>query len=73
MSKMNEKLKFGKMKHLKIARKITLFYGGLFSVSLLIISLFMTFNISAILQSNIRKELDNTISQIESYLKRGQA
>ena len=60
---------FKKMKHMKIARKITVYYGGLFSLSLIIISIFMTLNISAIQQHATRKSLNNTISQIKKYLE----
>lgn len=54
-----------------IARKITLLYGGIFSFSLLIISLFMILNITAIQQQTIRRELTATISNIENYLRQG--
>lgn len=54
-----------------IARKITLLYGGIFSFSLLVISLFMTLNIAAIQQHSTRRELTRTIDNIEAYLRRG--
>ena len=54
-----------------IARKITLLYSGIFTCSLLIISFFMTLNITAIQQHVIRKELTLTISNIETYLQQG--
>lgn len=71
MSKKNKSLLFGGIQHMAIARKITLLYGGIFSVSLLIISLFMTLNITAIQQHTIRRELSATISNIEDYLRQG--
>ena len=71
MSKKNKKTIFGSFRHMSIARKITLMYGGIFSFSLFIISLFMTLNITAIQQHTIRRELTATISNIEAYLTQG--
>ena len=70
MSKKNEKF-FGDIQHVEIAKKITYLYGGIFSLSLLIISLFMTLNITVIQQHNTRRELTYTISNIEAYVKQG--
>ncbi|MDD3394941.1 MAG: ATP-binding protein [Anaerotignum sp.] len=71
MSKKNKKSVFYGICHMTIARKITLMYGGIFSFSLLIISLFITFNISAVQQHIIRRELTFTISNIEEYVRQG--
>lgn len=71
MSRNKKTSLFGGIRHMEIAKKITLLYGGIFSFSLLIISLFMTLNIAAIQQHNIRRELTYTISNIESYLRQG--
>lgn len=71
MSKKTKKGVFGGMRHMAIAKKITLLYGGIFSFSLLIISLFMTLNITVIQQHNIRRELTYTISNIEGFIREG--
>ncbi|WP_313529539.1 sensor histidine kinase [Anaerotignum sp.] len=71
MSKKNKRTIFGGIRHMAIAKKITLLYGGIFSFSLFIISLFMTLNITAIQQHNIRRELTYTISNIDVYVKQG--
>ncbi len=71
MSKKNKSSIFGSIQHMTIARKITLLYGGIFSLSLFIISLFMTLNITAIQQHTIRRELATTIFNIDEYLRQG--
>lgn len=55
-------------KHMSIAKKITCLYGGIFSLSLLFISLFLTLNISIIQQHNIRQELTDTLNDISVWL-----
>lgn len=57
--------------HMGIARKITLLYGGIFSVSLLFISVFMSLNISSLQQGGMRRELSRTVYNIEEYLDSG--
>lgn len=54
-----------------IAKKITLLYGGIFSVSLLFISVFMALNISSLQQANMRRELTRTVANIQNYLDSG--
>mgnify|MGYP000973830471 CR=1 FL=1 len=71
MSKKNKRSFLYGFRHMAIARKITLLYSGIFSISLLVISLFMTLNITAIQQHIIRRELTLTISNIEAYLRDG--
>lgn len=57
--------------HMGIARKITLLYGGIFSFSLLFISVFMSLNISSLQQGSMRRELSRTVLNIENYLDSG--
>ena len=46
MSKMNKHSFFGKFQNLAIATRITLLYGGIFSLSLLVLSGFFFVNIT---------------------------
>lgn len=71
MSKRNEKGLLGGFRHMAIAKKITLLYGGIFSVSLLFISIFMALNISGLQQANMRRELTRTVANIQNYLAGG--
>lgn len=64
---------FSGIKHMTIARKITLLYSGIFSASLLCISLFMALNISAIQQHAIRRELNHTIYNIKNHMVQGKS
>ena len=43
--------------HFTIAHKITMMYGGIFSLSLLIISFFVLVNVTVIEQNNIKAEM----------------
>lgn len=71
MSKMNKKSIFARFGDLTITRRITLLYGGLFSVSLLVLSGFFFLNIAILEQNNTRKQLATTISNIEYFLGDG--
>ena len=71
MSKKIKKERFGGLRHMAIAKKITLFYGGIFSFSLLIISLFLMLNITNLHNAAVRKELQGTIENISGYLENG--
>lgn len=73
MSKRNEAGLFGGIRHMAVAKKITLLYGGIFSISLLFISVFMALNISGLQQANMRRELARTLSNIQGYLDGGGA
>ncbi len=68
MSKTNKGIFFGKWSSMTIAKKTTLLYGGIFSLSLLAVSLFVLLNVNDLQRSSIRRELYQTISNIESYV-----
>lgn len=71
MSKMNKKSLFGRFQNLAIAKRITLIYGGIFSFSLLLLSIFFFVNITILEQNNVRKQLETTIVNIEEFLAKG--
>ena len=71
MSKMNKDGLVGSIRHLTIAKRITLLYGGIFSLSLLFISVFMVLNISSLQQAGMRGELQDTVADIQEYLESG--
>ena len=52
-----------------IAKRITLLYGGIFSLSLLFISGFVMLNISGLQQSEMRRELQETMTQVQEFLQ----
>ncbi len=54
-----------------IAKRITLLYGGIFSLSLLFISGFILLNISGLQQSEMRRELQETMTEIQEFLQTG--
>ncbi len=54
-----------------IARKITILYGGIFSLSLLVISFFVLLNVTAIEQNNVKEELIKTVENIDDYIQQG--
>ena len=70
MSKKSDGL-FGSIRHLAIAKRITLLYGGIFSLSLLFISGFMALNISGLQQGEMRRQLQETVEEIQEYLESG--
>ena len=57
--------------HFTIAHKITMMYGGIFSLSLLIISFFVLVNVTVIEQNNIKAEMKKTVENIDDYIKNG--
>ncbi|WP_317855542.1 sensor histidine kinase [Chakrabartyella piscis] len=61
---------FGKMRHMAIARKITLLYSGIFTMSLLAISAFLAFNFTVLQQQEARQHLMSNVMEIESFLQR---
>ena len=71
MSKMNKHSFFGKFQNLAIATRITLLYGGIFSLSLLVLSGFFFVNITILEQNNVRKQLEATTTNIEQFLNEG--
>ena len=73
MSRKNEKGLFGGFHHMAIAKRITLLYGGIFTLSLLFLSGFMILNISSMQQSTMRRELNASIERIEGFLDEGEA
>lgn len=54
---------------MKITKKITLLYGGIFSLSLIAISLIVMVNASALQQDALRRQLLKTAENIEAYLQ----
>lgn len=74
MSKKNEtarKKRFGALRHMAIAKRITLLYSGLLTLTLLCLSVFMILNISSVQQSAMRRELQNALTEIQEYLDTG--
>ncbi|WP_394266769.1 ATP-binding protein [Anaerotignum sp.] len=71
MSKTNKKSLFCRFQNLAIAKRITLIYGGIFSLSLLILSGFFFVNITILEQNSVRKQLEATIGNIEQFLDNG--
>jgi len=71
MSKKNEKGLISGFRHLAITKRITLLYGGIFTLSLLFLSFFMILNISSMQQSTMRRELVNSLEQVQEYLDSG--
>ena len=71
MSRMKNKNNFFKLGSMTIARKITILYGGIFSVSLLIVSLLVLFNASMIQQNITKRELLQTVDNIEKFIRNG--
>ena len=70
MSKKNKL--FSGFRHMAIAKRITLLYGGIFTLSLLFLSGFMILNISSMQQSTMRKELQDSMEQVQEYLESGE-
>ncbi len=71
---MSKKIKtnwFHKIKHMAITKKITLLYGGIFSVSLFVVSCFFGFNISTVRQQMVRLDMMRALGGIENYLIAG--
>ena len=54
---------------LTIAHKITVLYGGIFSLALLIISFFVLMNVTVIAQNNVRMEIIKIVENIDDYIK----
>lgn len=69
MSKTNKGGLVGSIQHMDIAKRITLLYSGIFSLSLLFISVFMALNISSLQQAEMRKQLQDTVFDIQNYLE----
>ena len=69
MSKKNEF--FSGFHHLAITKRITLLYGGLFTLSLLFLSLFMLWNIPDMQKSTTRRELQHAMENVQQYLDSG--
>lgn len=69
MSKTKNKTLF--LGGMTIARKITVLYGGIFSISLIVVSLFVLLNASVIQQNFVKRELMQTINNIEKYIRQG--
>ena len=62
---------FSGFHHLAIAKRITLLYGGIFTLSLLFLSGFMILNISSMQQSTMRRELYSSTEAAREYLDKG--
>ena len=69
MSKKNKL--FSGFRHLAIAKRITLLYGGIFTLTLLFLSGFMILNISSMQQSTMRRELYSSTEAVREYLDKG--
>ncbi|MBQ7104037.1 MAG: HAMP domain-containing protein, partial [Anaerotignum sp.] len=69
MSRKNEFLTG--FRHLAITKRITLLYGGLFTLSLLFLSLFMLWNIPDMQRSTTRRELQGSLEKVHEYLDDG--
>lgn len=65
-----KKLLFGNMRHMAIARRITLLYSGIFTLSLLVISIFLAFNFTVLQQQGARQKLSSNVMEIEAFLQR---
>ncbi len=65
MSRKNKKSLFSSV---AIAKRITLLYGGIFTLSLLFLSGFMILNISSMQQSTMRRELVSSMEQVQQLL-----
>lgn len=59
--------------NLAITQRITLVYGGIFSFSLLILSVFFFLNLTILEQNNIHKQLEKTVYNIEQFLQNGES
>lgn len=51
-----------------IAKKITMMYGGIFSLSLLVVSFLIIFNAAILNQNSMKQEILKSIEDIEEYL-----
>ena len=72
MSKKNKSRRlFSGFHHMAIAKKITLLYGGIFTLSILFLSVFMLWNIPNMQQSTMRRELAASMEEIQEYLDKG--
>lgn len=72
MLRKNKKKLFAGFDQMAIAKRITLLYGGIFTLSLLFLSFFMVLNISSMQQSTMRKELLEAMELVEGYLDSGE-
>lgn len=66
MLKTNRLLK--KYENMAIAKKITVMYGGIFSLSLLVVSFLIIFNAAVLKQNDTKQEILKSIENIETYL-----
>lgn len=60
-----------RFRNLAITKRITILYGGLFSLSLLVLSVWFCFNVTASEENDIRQQLEATLLNIENYVDRG--
>ena len=58
-------------RNLAITKRITLLYGGLFSISLLVLSIWFCFIVMASEENDIRQQLEATLLNIENYVDKG--
>lgn len=73
MSKKNKNSRLvNGFRHLAITKRITLLYGGIFTLSLLFLSLFMLWNIPSMQQSTMRRELQHSMNMVQEYLDSGE-
>lgn len=59
-----------RFQHMTIAKKITLLYGGIFSITLLFLSILLTVNMSTFYRSTLRRELADTVQEVQVLLKK---
>lgn len=55
-------------KNMTIAKRVTLLYGSMFSITIIIISAILWSNASNISQSIVKNELDEAVSDIKQYI-----
>lgn len=72
MSKKNEKGIFFGIRDMAIAKRITLLYGGIFSVTVVFLSVLLMLNISSLQQTEMRRDLIEVVEDIQLYLDSGE-
>lgn len=72
MSRTNKEGLVGSIRHMAIAKRITLLYSSIFSLSLLFISAFIVLNIPSLQQTEMRRQLQDAVFDVQDYLKSGE-
>lgn len=71
MQKMNKKIKLTKFKNMPISKKVTYLYTLFFCIVLFLISIFIVFNAWMYYSSVSKKEINDTATKVENYIKNG--